>query len=95
MNYVAYNSNISVDLIEHRQKDADKYLELARWIKDEFDINNLPTDEDIVFDDGMVPKGATTDVIKKRRDSKRLELFKNSFEGTTPSGITEKSHYEA
>jgi len=34
-------------------------------------------------------------VIKKKRDDKKLELFTNAFEGTTPSGITENSHYEA
>jgi hypothetical protein len=81
MRYVAHGYNILVDLIKHRQKDVDKFLELARWIKNEFDINNLPTNEEIVFDDDVVPEGATTNEIEKRRDDKKSELFKTAFEG--------------
>ncbi|CAG8555090.1 8406_t:CDS:2 [Ambispora gerdemannii] len=43
-----------------------------REIADETDINKLPTDEQIAFDDNKVPDGIKTAVVEEARDDKKI-----------------------
>jgi len=74
---------------EHKIEEIDKVFQLVVDIHNQTDLTKLPNDGEIKdeYEENEVPDSSSYEEVKKIRNYKKLELFKDNFEGTAPTGI--------
>jgi len=79
-------------LYEHKLEQVDKVHNLLIGIHRQTDLTKLPIDSEIEseYEAKEVPTNSSYEEVKKIRDNRKLELFKNAFEGTNATGISDE-----